>query len=420
MKICMVTTFPPSRRGLSEYGFHIARELQRNPLLSVAILADDLSEPANELEDFSVIRCWDFNSLSNPTRLLSEIHKIKPDVVWFNLIFATFGDRSAAAFAGLCIPALVRLSGYYTHVTLHQIIDHVDLKDAGVRFPRLFRVAGYLATRLLLMSNSISVLLPAYRRTLRNKYRGDNVHVRSHGILSGRPEFPDFSSRGNPVHRILAFGKWGTYKRLEPIIEAFPTVAAMVPNVQLVVAGGDHPKVAGYVESIAKLCAGDPRIVFTGYVAEDQIPELFRTASVVVMPYTSATGSSGVAHLACAYGLPIISADIQDFHEMAEDEDLAIVFYRTGKQQNLADQLVRLLQSPELQRQMSEQNFSAAMRMTMPQVVRQYLRAFDVHQRTKALEPLHRFRRIPKWVPARSTIARAMSPRGARGAKFRR
>ena len=42
MKICLVTAFPPSRRGLNEYGFHLARELRRDPLLSLTILADEL------------------------------------------------------------------------------------------------------------------------------------------------------------------------------------------------------------------------------------------------------------------------------------------------------------------------------------------------------------------------------------------
>ena len=40
MKICLVTTFPPSTGGLSEYGFHIAQELQRNPFLSLTVLGD--------------------------------------------------------------------------------------------------------------------------------------------------------------------------------------------------------------------------------------------------------------------------------------------------------------------------------------------------------------------------------------------
>lgn len=413
MKICLVTTFPPSRRGLAEYGFHIARELQQNPLLSLTILADELETPEPELEDYSVLRCWRFNALSNGRRILSRIRELKPDVVWFNLGFSSYGDRPAAAFAGICSPALTRISGYYTHVTLHQVIDYVSMKDAGVRFPRLYRAAGYVATRLVLMSNSISVLLPAYRRTLREKYRGANVHVRVHGILSGRPEYPDFSRRGNPMHRVLAFGKWGTYKRLEPILEIFAAVADRVPNAQLVVAGGDHPKTAGYVASVARKYEGDPRIVFTGYVREDEIPKLFQSATVAVMPYSSAAGSSGVAHLAAAYGLPIVCAGIADFREMADNEDLAIAFYETGNLNSLADQLIDLLQSPERQRQMSEQNFSAAMRMTMPQIVRQYLRSFDLHQRTRALEPLRRFRRIPTWISTRSALARAVSARTA-------
>ncbi len=34
------------------------------------------------------------------------------------------------------------------------------------------------------MANSVSVLLPAYRRTLTEKYRGEHIHYRAHGILS--------------------------------------------------------------------------------------------------------------------------------------------------------------------------------------------------------------------------------------------
>jgi glycosyltransferase involved in cell wall biosynthesis len=413
MKICLVTAFPPSRRGLNEYGYHIARELQQDPLLSLTILADELEagDRSPELEGFEVQRVWSFNSARNPLRLLNAFRELKPDVVWFNLLFSTFGGKPLPAFAGLISPVLSRLRGSYTHVTLHHLMDNVDLKDAGVRFPNLYRKAGSVATRMLLMSNSVSVLLPAYRRTLMEKYSGDNVHFRAHGILSGRPEYPDFSRRGNPEHRILAFGKWGTYKRLEVLIEAFASVAERMPNVKLVVAGANHPMTPGYVESVAERFRDCPLIEFTGYVPESRIPELFGTSSVVVMPYHSATGASGVAHIACEYGVPIISADIPDFREMADDENIAIDFYEIGNPATLADGLVSLLQDPDRQREMSEQNFSAALRMTMPQIIRQYLRSFTLAQKRKALEPISRFRRLPAWIPSRSTIFRAAAPR---------
>jgi glycosyltransferase involved in cell wall biosynthesis len=413
MNICLVTAFPPSRRLLNEYGFHIAQELQRHPLLSLTVLADEMDSPQPELEGFDVVRCWQLNRTFNQPRIVRAIREIKPDVVWFNLLFSTFGNahNPVAAFSGLTLPALTRAFGCYTHVTLHHLMDYVDLNHAGIQHPRLFRLAGSLATRVLLCAHSTSVLLPAYRRTLIQKYRGENVHFRAHGILSTRPEFPDLRRRGNPEHRILVFGKWGTYKKLELMLQAFEKVCAALPQVRLIVAGDNHPMAPNYMEGVRERCRGNPRIEFTGYVEEEKIAELFRSASVLVMPYSSATGSSGVAHLGCEYGVPILSADIQDFRDMAEDENLAIDFYRTGDAHSLADQLVRLLSDPARQQAMAEQNFSAALRMTMPQIILQYLRSFDLHQRAKAMEPISRFRRIPAWIPSRSVIFRAAVPR---------
>ncbi len=155
-------------------------------------------------------------------------------------------------------------------------------------------MAGAIATRMLLRSNSVSVLMPGYRKILHDKYGHDNVHVRSHGILTARPQYPEFSRRGNPEHRILAFGKWGTYKRLELMIDAFRVVAEALPNVKLVIAGGNHPQAPGYVESIKKSCAEDPKIEFTGYLDEDRLPDTFQSSSVAVMPYSSSTGAAAL------------------------------------------------------------------------------------------------------------------------------
>ena len=361
MKICLVTTFPPSQGGLSEYGLHIAQELRRDPFLSLTILADKISPGETELEGYSVQRCWSFDDPTSVVRILVALRKVKPDVVWFNLLFSTFGRNPVVAFSGLLTPLLARLTGSYTHVTLHHLMDTVDLKDAGIQHPRLYRLAGKFATRMLLRSHSVSVLMPGYRKILHEEYGSENVHLRSHGILTTRPECPDFSRRGNPEHRILAFGKWGTYKRLELMIDAFQEMAESLPNVKLVIAGGNHPQAAGYVESIQSRWAADKRIEFTGYLEEERLPDLFQSSSVAVMPYSSSTGCSGVAHLACAYGVPIVCADLIDFRQMAASEDIAIKFYKPGVAQDLARCLTEFLTNPHEQRAMAVQNFSAAL-----------------------------------------------------------
>jgi glycosyltransferase involved in cell wall biosynthesis len=251
--------------------------------------------------------------------------------------------------------------------------------------------------------------MPRYREILFDKYGNDNIHVRSHGVLTRQPEYPDFSKRGNPEHRILAFGKWGTYKRLELMLEAFEVILKQCPNAKLVIAGANHPNAAGYVESIKQKCAGLERIEFTGYLPEEGLPELFQSSSVTVMPYSSSTGSSGVAHLACAYGVPIVCADLADFRQMATEENLAVDFYQPGNARALADCLLRLLQSPEQQTARAVQNFAAAERMTMPSIVQKYLRHFELHQRIVALRYVALFQRLPTWVPLKSVLLRAVT-----------
>jgi len=402
MKLCLVATFPPSGRKLNEYAFHIARELRRHPDVELTVLADELTEydfatdengdrlkghQQAELPGFNVIRCWKFGSLLTPVRLLNTIRHLKPDVVWYNLIFSSFATPAnpVAAFAGLSVPALTRALGFFTHITLHHISEHVDFAAAGVQREKLFRLGSDLATKALLKADSVSVLLPHYRRTLVAKYSARNVLLGTHGTFASTPSPPDFSRRNNPDLRILAIGHWGTYKRLETLMSAFPKVLEKVPNARLIVAGANHHTKAGYWESIRDAQPRGLPVEFRGYVPEEAIPELFQTTSVLVLPYDSATGSSGPAHQACEFGVPIVCADIDDFKEMAAGEGMNVRFYAKGDSNDMAEQFIAILSSPELQRQMAEHNFAAGVEMTIGSVVRNYLRWFKLHNCKKAI-----------------------------------
>ena len=414
MKICLVTAFPPSGRQLNEYGFHLARELRRNPMVNLVILGDKLTkydwatdkdgnplspDQQQELSGFHVIRCWESNSLAVTKNIARVVREQRPDVVWFNLVYSSFAtpEHPVAAFAGLCTPALIRAMGYFTHVTLHHILEHVDFAGAGVKRERLFRLGSELATRALLRANSVSVLLSGYRRTLMAKYAAENVLLGTHGTFATCPSPPDFSLRGNPDQRLLAIGHWGTYKRLETLMEAFPAVLRRIPNARLLVAGANHHTKPGYWESIRDKYGANSRIEFLGYVPEEAVPDLFRKTSVVILPYDSATGSSGPAHQACEYGVPVVSADLADFRDMASDENMAVSFYKTGDPEDLAAQIIGLLDSPEAQRRAAEQNYSSAIRMTMPHVVRHYLRWFELERRKKRFDGLGRNRFLNRW-----------------------
>lgn len=188
----------------------------------------------------------------------------------------------------------------------------------------------------------------------------------------------------------------GTYKRLELLIAAFNRVAKKIPNVELVVGGGDHPKTPGYVKSVADRYTSD-HIRFLGYVPEEGIADLFRDASLAVMPYTSSAGSSGVAHLAAQYGVPVVASGIQDFRELAEHEGIAIRFFTPGDEDSLVEQLITALSSPEELKEMAWKNHAAGVAMSMPQVVREYIRSFRQHERIKTLQLAATLRRAGQF-----------------------
>jgi hypothetical protein len=191
---------------------------------------------------------------------------------------------------------------------------------------------------------------------------------------------------------------------LETLMSAFPKVLEKIPNARLIVAGANHHTKAGYWESIRDAQPQELPIEFRGYVPEEAIPELFQTTSILVLPYDSATGSSGPAHQACEYGVPIVCADIDDFKEMVGNEGMAVRFYAKGDPDDLAEQFITILKSPELQRQMAEHNFAAGVEMTMTSVVKNYLRWFELQKCKRAMRNTAVFpERLRLWYRALGT-----------------
>jgi hypothetical protein len=94
---------------------------------------------------------------------------------------------------------------------------------------------------------------------------------------------------------------------------------------------------------------------------------------------------------------------------MGQSEELAIDFYPPGDAHGLADCLSDLLDNLDKQVSMATQNFSAALRMTMPNVVQKYLRHFELQQRVQTLRHISRFRRLPRWIPSKSLLLRFMT-----------
>ena len=91
-------------------------------------------------------------------------------------------------------------------------------------------------------------------------------------------------------------------------------------------------------------------------------PSSIKPALLLFFPIDSATGSSGPAHQACEFGVPIVSALFPDFELMAANENMAIRFYKVGDAAELANQLLAILQSPELEHKWQKRTLRRALK----------------------------------------------------------
>jgi glycosyltransferase involved in cell wall biosynthesis len=215
------------------------------------------------------------------------------------------------------VPALRRLrrAGQGPVVTMHHVVDPAAVDG---EFTRVHRVqAPPAAARLGLGAVQRAIARGADRVLVHEPgFAGlvPDARVVPHGVQPVDPVDPGDARRrlgvdpGDERLLVLSFGFLAPYKGLEAALEA----AALVRDrVHLVVAGGEHPRLAE---------AGDPyardlrarhggHATFTGYVGDDAVPDWFAAADVALLPYPRPHASSGPLSLALGAGTPILLSE---------------------------------------------------------------------------------------------------------------
>ena len=390
LRIAMVTCHPPGLGSLNEYAYHFVRFMRRKPEVdSIHLLVDELpdgqsydsfvdeSAPEDALP-LHFVPCWKFGAANNAVRIVQAVRKLRPDVVLFNIQFASFGAGKVPAALGLTAPMLVKAAGYNTMVLLHNIMETVDLQSAGFGqnaiMEKVIRGFGNVMTRMLLKADLVALTIPKYVELLESKYKADNVVLAPHGSFEDTDEAEPFEfSLPDGSMQIMTFGKFGTYKKVDGLIEAFAKLKQTREPLELVIAGSDSPNAKGYLAEMGEKYKHIDGVRYTGYVAEEDVPKIFRDAAVVVFPYTSTTGSSGVLHQAGDYGKAVVLPDIGDFAEVIREEGYAGEFFEPNCVNSLADAIGRVIDEPDNRRALGMQNYQASRGIAIDEIVDWYI-----------------------------------------------
>lgn len=394
MKLAVVTAFPPSKVTLNEYGYHLVKNFVQKEEVSELLLLSDKTEAPKQLdfensEKVTVNECWSFNSYTNFFSIIKQVIKEKPETVLFNLQFVKFGDKKIPAALGLLLPMVLRLLGFKTMVLMHNILEQVDLESAGFTSnkvaQRVYNFIGTTLTRCILKANRVSVTINKYVDVLNEKYNTKNVVLIPHGTFESIKE-PNFDLPAGPK-QIMAFGKFGTYKKVEILIDAVIEIRKTNQEpIEVVIAGTDSPNTPGYLQSVKEKYADVEGITFTGYVEENDVERIFSNSTIVAFPYTSTTGSSGVLHQAGSYGKAVVMPDLGDLALLVEEEGYKGEFFSPTSSSSLAKAISTILDDDHYRRKIAKINFEAASALSMDKIVDMYLNEFNAINSKKAKE----------------------------------
>lgn len=152
---------------------------------------------------------------------------------------------------------------------------------------------------------------------------------------------------GPPVARVadtapvaLFFGTWSARKGIYVLLDAFSLVLNSLPHARLILAGAvgadiDRDALLARADEIGNIDARP------GYVAVDDVSDLFSSVRVVVTPYIQAA-QSGVAHLAYTFARPVVASAIGDIPQVVKDGETGLLV-RPNNPQELADAMLVLL-----------------------------------------------------------------------------
>ncbi len=259
-----------------------------------------------------------------------------------DVVFCTMDHLWNAYMTGV-----IRDSGATYLLTVHDATRHPG-EDQGWR--------RWLLRRDINASDSALVLTRSVGESLRDRYRypADRVFLSAHGHFGdGNAEIePRTLPTERPV-RLLFFGRILEYKGLDLMLEALLLLRREFPTLQLEVWGsGDIAPYRAELDAV-----GDVRVE-NRWIEEAEIPGIFASTDLGVLPYREAS-QSGVVATAFAVGMPCVATPIPGLCEQVEDGVTGIISSGFGPAE-YAEAIARVLRDPAFYARLSQNCITAA------------------------------------------------------------
>ncbi len=211
-----------------------------------------------------------------------------------------------------------------------------DVSDLGASRPM-----GWASRRILGLLSGVIVHNEYTARRLEEAVAGLRVPIATipHGNYT--EFYPALESEG-VEDTVLFFGQVKPTKGLDVLLDAFGVVASRNPKARLIVAGKPWRESATRLEERVRELGLTERVeLHLRYVGDEEVPDFFRRAGLVVLPYKEIF-QSGVLLMCMSMGKATLTSDLPPFVETLDSSGGGRTF-TTGCSASLAEELVSLL-----------------------------------------------------------------------------
>jgi len=250
-------------------------------------------------------------------------------------------------------------------VTIHDLLPQLFFRHAPLVYAnQIFRLnlARY-ADRVISTSTFYSDL---FVRTL--NIPKDRIEVVHYGVdhLTFRPRRERTKGR---ISRVLYIGGLNPLKGASDLIRAFADFCKSESAELLIGGRGKHSEV---LMELSRKAGMAEKVSFLGYVEEDQLPDLYNSADVLVWPSYMGFGLSTLEAMSC--GTPVIAANCLDSPEYLGN---SAILYSPGDVVQLRDALSSVLSADSSWKRRSDDALKWSEHFSWSKMAKDVLRLYD-------------------------------------------
>lgn len=389
MHLTIVSPFPPTITGIGQYGYHVTRALAKSGAFSrLTVLAGSQlnGEKPHHLGSTEIDYCWQPGDWQARSTILSRVRRLNPDLVWFNVRAAMFGESPWLSVSGMLAPMLTRWMGYPTVVTFHELVELSDFQTLNVPGGIFAPWGARLITDLATQADVVCLTMQKHLAWFNRQHPSvDCTH-----IPLGTYHDPVLMDDDQGKLELLLFNMLAPFKGIELLLDVFPLLKQEFPELQLTIAGEEHPRFAGYAKTIRERYHEVAGVRWLGKIPDDDVAKLFQRAHIVVLPYKASTGASSSIYQAAGMGRAIVASDLDEIRALVSEEKFCVDFFESGNAESLHQAIRTMLISPERRRTQAAHNFRAIQSARIEVTCQRYLQAFN-----RALAKRKSVKRIP-------------------------